>query len=266
MDKNNCLVLFHVLTLLSCIPNSSMAVRLCGNCGQIPVPYPLSTGPGCGDALYKLRCTYGTLWLDALNGSSYEITSINPLTQRIIIRPDGLAGKTCVAADFHSQGIHLDQNLPFKISSSNTILLLNCTNAMQKMQPPINCASTSLCHDYIRANAVACGATSLCCTFTFKAGGSQTSYFVRVQGGECAAYQSFVNFDPKLDVKKWPSPGMELEWVLPQEPICKSPVDCKELLNSRCLANPVIVGQTRCLCNVGFKWDPINGLCQGKSF
>ncbi|KAF3449086.1 hypothetical protein FNV43_RR09810 [Rhamnella rubrinervis] len=241
-----------------------MAVRRCGNCGKTPVPYPLSTGPGCGDPWYKIRCTTGTLWLDALNGSSYMITSIDPLTQRIIIRPAGLLGNTCIAADFHSQGIHLDENLPFNITSSNTVLLLNCTNAMLSLQAPINCTSTSLCHDYVRGNAVACGTTSLCCTL--RTGGSQTAYMVRVQGGGCAAYQSFVNFDPTVAVKRWPSPGIELEWVLPQEPICKSPLDCKDLLNSKCLVNPVSVGQRRCFCNAGFNWDPSNGLCQNMKF
>lgn len=262
MEKNTSLILVHSLALLSCLLSSAMAVRLCGNCGRTPVPYPLSTGLGCGDQWYKIRCTTDTLWLDALNGSSYMITSIYPLTRRIVIRPAGLAGKTCVAADFHSQGIHLDENLPFVITSSNTVLLLNCTNANLSLQEPINCTSTSLCHDYIRGNAVACGATSLCCTF--RTGGSHTTSSVRVHGGGCAAYQGFVNFDPTVAVKRWPSPGMELEWALPQEPICKSPLDCKELLNSKCLVNPVSVGQRRCFCNAGFKWDPINGLCQSK--
>lgn len=259
--------LFHILSLtvlsLSSFPNSARAFRRCGNCGRTPVPYPLSTGPGCGDPRYKTRCTAGTLWLDALNGSSYSITSVDPLTQRIVIRPDGLSANACVAGELHGRGIQLDENLPFNVTSSNTIFLLNCTDAMLSLREPMNCSSTSLCHNYIRDTAVACRTTSSCCTL--RTGGSLNAYFFGVHGGGCAAYQSFVNFDPTAAVKRWPSPGMELEWVLPLEPICKSPMECTDVLNSKCLVmNPVSVGQMRCLCNAGFRWDPINGLCQSK--
>ncbi|XP_048319520.2 wall-associated receptor kinase-like 20 [Ziziphus jujuba] len=257
--------LLHILSLtilsLSYFSSSVWAFRPCGNCGRTPVPYPLSTEPDCGDPWYKMRCTAGTLWLDALNGSSYPIMSIDTLTQRIVIRPAGLSGSnTCISEDFESQGIHLDENHPFKITGSNTVFLLNCTDTILNLRAPINCSATRVCHDYIKDNAVACKTTSLCCTF--RTGGSQNPYFVGVHGGGCTAYQSFVNFDQTAALKKWPSPGLELEWVLPLEPTCKRPMDCTELLNSKCLVNPFSVGQMRCFCNAGSRWDPINGLCQ----
>ncbi|KAH7514500.1 hypothetical protein FEM48_Zijuj11G0096000 [Ziziphus jujuba var. spinosa] len=246
--------LLHILSLtilsLSYFSSSVWAFRPCGNCGRTPVPYPLSTEPDCGDPWYKMRCTAGTLWLDALNGSSYPIMSIDTLTQRIVIRPAGLSGSnTCISEDFESQGIHLDENHPFKITGSNTVFLLNCTDTILNLRAPINCSATRVCHDYIKDNAVACKTTSLCCTF--RTGGSQNPYFVGVHGGGCTAYQSFVNFDQTAALKKWPSPGLELEWVLPLEPTCKRPMDCTELLNSKCLVNPFSVGQMRCFCNAG---------------
>ncbi|CAB4314994.1 unnamed protein product [Prunus armeniaca] len=134
---------------------------------------------------------------------------------------------------------------------------------MLNLQAPINCSSNSLCHSFIRDNAVACTRAPLCCTF--RTGGSQTAYIIMVYGGGCSAYQSFVNVDGPpsgavVGVKKTklPEPGVELEWVSPGGPICKSPVDCKDLLNSKCLVDLSSVGQRRCFCNGGFKWDFIN--------
>ncbi|KAL4352837.1 hypothetical protein GQ457_06G006790 [Hibiscus cannabinus] len=235
------------------------ALVRCGNCGRIPVPYPLSTGPNCGDQAYKIRCTAGELWFDALKGS-YMIISISPLTQRIILRPPSFLAKTCISGDIGMQGIQLDDNLPFNITGSNTIMLLNCTDAMLHLQAPINCTSTSICHNYIKDNAAECMRTPLCCVF--KTGGSQTAYVVRIHDGGCLAYQSFVNFDTVNPPKKWPEPGLEIEWELPQEPVCKTQLDCKNLLHSSCASDPMNVGSTRCLCKKGFTWDPINGLCR----
>ncbi|KAK6231368.1 Protein kinase domain - like 10 [Theobroma cacao] len=258
MEKSVFSILIFTVVLISFAGCAAAMVR-CSNCGRIPVPYPLSTGPNCGDQAYKIRCTAGALWFNALKGS-YTITSINPLTQRIILQPPSLSGGTCISSDISTQGIQLDDNLPFNITSSNTVLLLNCTNAMLHLQAPINCTSTSICHNYIKDNAAACMNTPLCCVF--KTGGSQTAYVVRIHDGGCLAYQSFVNFDTVNPPKKWPEPGLEIEWALPQEPVCKTPLDCKNLLHSKCLADPVNVGSSRCLCNKGFQWDPINGLCQ----
>ncbi|XVE61942.1 hypothetical protein DITRI_Ditri06bG0078900 [Diplodiscus trichospermus] len=258
MEKSVFTMLIFMVALLSFVGCAASIVR-CSNCGRIPVPYPLSTRPNCGDQAYMIRCTAGELWFDALKGS-YMIKSINPLTQRIILQPPRLSGNTCISSDISTQGIWLDDNLPFNITSSNTILLLNCTDAMLHLQVPINCTSTSICHNYIKDNAAACMRTTLCCDF--KTGGSQTAYVVRVHDGGCLAYQSFVNFDTINPPKIWPEPGLEIEWELPQEPVCKTPLDCKNLLHSKCLVDPSNVGSMRCLCNKGFEWDPINGLCQ----
>ncbi|GKV10043.1 hypothetical protein SLEP1_g21466 [Rubroshorea leprosula] len=205
-----------VLMLLACSRCAIGSLR-CGNCGKILVPYPLSTGPGCGDQAYKIRCTAGTLWFDT------------------------------VGSDIKTEGIQLDDNLPFNITGSNTILLLNCTDAMLHLQVPINCSSTSICHSYIKDNVAAaeCMKSQLCCMF--KTGGSQTAYVVRVHSGGCLAYQSFVNIDSVRPPNKWPDPVMELEWALPQEPVSKTASDCKDLLNSKCLVDPMNQGQrTKC--------------------
>ncbi|KAH7553736.1 hypothetical protein JRO89_XS12G0049600 [Xanthoceras sorbifolium] len=253
-------LLISVMVILSCT-RSLMPLKICPNCGHIAVPYPLSTGPDCGDQLYKVRCNAGLLWLDALNGSSYMITSINPLNQQLIIRPPGFTNNACIAADYGSQGIELNSNLRFNISGSNTVLILNCSNDI--LTKPYNCSSSSICHSYIRDNAVAqaaCGNLPICCWL--KTGGSVNEYRIRVREGRCAAYLSFVNLDMNLPVSKWPEPGVEIDWAFPQEPVCNALRDCKDLLNSMCLPDPASLVQKRCLCKAGFQWDPINGICQ----
>lgn len=260
-------LIFTMAIVLSC---AAATVRRCGNCGLNPVPYPLSTGPDCGDPRYKMRCTAGALWLDALvlGGSSYQIRSIDPETRRFVIRPASIAPHACVSTDFRSEGIQLNETLPFNITSSNTVFLYNCTDAVLKLHAPIDCSTNSMCHSFIRDHADARGAcmrVGWCCSF--RTGGLQSEYLVSVHGGGCSAYQSFVNFNVTEEppARRWPEPGMELEWMPPEEPVCKGPTDCKELLNSNCLAVPPSVGRLRCYCNAGFKWDPIIGLCQSQS-
>ncbi|KAG7964884.1 hypothetical protein I3843_09G194100 [Carya illinoinensis] len=257
----NSLIMMLTLALILSFSVSIVVAKRCPDCGRTRVPYPLSTGPGCGDQSYKVQCNAGTLRLKALNDLSYVIASVNPLTQLLIIRPPGLAKNTCMAADFWSQGILLDDNLPFNITSSNTVFLMNCSSEM--LQLSMNCSSTSVCHNFVRDNAAVAAActraSSLCCWY--KTGGSGSAYKMRVRKERCSAYESFVNLDMSLPVSKWPEPGVEIEWASPKEPLCKMPVDCRDLVNSVCLLDPASAGQRRCLCKAGFRWDPINGVC-----
>ena len=195
------------------------------------------------------------------------ISSVDPASRQIIIRPATLERGACVSTDFHSEGIRLNETLPFSIAAGNTIFLLNCTVDAPHAPPPIDCSAGSMCHNYIKdhADAGACGRVNMCCAY--KTGGAPKEYEVRVHGGGCAAYQSFVDFNGPVAPpgKGWPEPGVRIEWVAPLEPVCKGPVDCNELLNSQCGVAPTSGGVQRCLCNAGFKWDPINGLCQAQA-
>ncbi|KAE8692869.1 Detected protein of unknown function [Hibiscus syriacus] len=179
---------FFILNTLAMLFSIVMALKVCPHCGRIPVPYPLSTGPDCGDPWYKVRCNEGTLWLDAFNGSSYNISSVNPMTQTLIIDPPGLAKDTCMSADFVTQGLQLGENLPFNITSTNTVMIMNCSATVLQEYIALNCSSTSVCHEYTRGNPEAnanCGALPIC---------------------RC------------LPVSEWPKPGMEIQWLPPREP------------------------------------------------
>ncbi|CAH9097576.1 unnamed protein product [Cuscuta europaea] len=249
-----------LLLLLSWSGNALFAER-CPNCGSTPVPYPLSTGPNCGDQLYKVRCNSGGLFFNTLN-NSYKISSIKPESQRLTIEPSPFLPDTCVTEDISTGGILLNSSLPFNITSSNTVLFLNCTEAV--LNSPLNCSSGSLCHTYINGsltagNAVgACSGAPICCTF--RAGGSSTADKIRVRMAGCRAYRVFVNLDATLPVRKWAKPAVELEWALPSEPLCSSQSDCNS--DSTCQRD-INSGSSirRCFCHAGRHWDPTLGSC-----
>ncbi|OEL20511.1 Wall-associated receptor kinase-like 20 [Dichanthelium oligosanthes] len=247
--------------------------RVCPPCGSTAVPYPLSTADGCGDPAYKVRCAAGgnssssTLFFDALNGTSYPITSITPASQRLVVSPAPFLsrGSSCVSDGAPaSRGVQLNASLPFNVSSSNTIMLLNCTAAL--LLSPLNCSSNSLCHVYANATgstASACAPLPLCCTFV--AGGSSTSYNIRVSPQYCSAYRSFVGLDPTQPPATWGGRlGLELQWVTPREPLCRTQADCEDGANATCADDPLAPSGAarRCFCVPGLTWSPLAGACQ----
>ncbi|KAK8671787.1 hypothetical protein V6N13_038372 [Hibiscus sabdariffa] len=249
-------LLSTALLLLSCSVGLTLAAIRCPDCGSTAIPYLLSTGPTCGDQNYKIRCDGGSLVFDTLN-NSYPITSINSLSQRLVIQPASLVPNTCVTTDLPFGGVLLNSSLPFNITSSNTVMFLNCTNSI--LQSPLSCSATGLCHAYVNesSRATACEAAPICCTFV--AGGGATAHAIRARETGCRAYTSFVNLQSSLPVNRWPEPGMELQWISPPEPICGTQADCDG--NSTCGTDPNSNGVRRCFCNSGLFWDPIQGVC-----
>ncbi|KAK4403308.1 Wall-associated receptor kinase-like 20 [Sesamum angolense] len=234
----------------------ALSLPPCPPCGSTSVPYPLSTAPNCGDPSYRIRCISGTLLFDSSN-NSYPITSISPSNQRLIIAPSTFLPNTCIAADLPSNGLQLNSSAPFNITSSNTIFYLNCSDSI--LNSPLNCTSNSLCHVYANGtNSANDCVNTPCCAF--RAGGSTTSYRIRVRQEGCRAYRSFVNLDYGLPVSRWPQPGVELQWVLPREPTCGGQRECGS--GSTCGPDPNSnAGINRCFCNSGLLWDPLAGVC-----
>ncbi|XP_027110922.1 wall-associated receptor kinase-like 20 [Coffea arabica] len=258
--RHHFLLLATCTLLLVTFSKPALSAQRCPDCGATPVPYPLSTRPTCGDQLYKLRCSAGSLLFDTLN-NTYPVTSVSPQLQRLTIQPSPFLPSTCITADISTQGVQLNSSLPFNITSSNTILYLNCTQTL--LSSPLNCTSSSLCHTFINgtrnvSDGGACENSEICCTF--RAGGSSTSYSIRVRDAGCRAYRAFVNLDYSLPVSRWPQPGLELQWVSPSEPICRNQTDCDS--ESTCGPDPNSnSGVRRCFCNSGLHWDGIAGLC-----
>ncbi|KAJ8624644.1 hypothetical protein MRB53_033174 [Persea americana] len=251
------------LLLLHLLIHLSSSQKTCPSCGLMQVPYPLSTNPGCGDPNYHLRCDNSNhkLYFDALNGSSYLVLSIEAATQRMVVQPSPWVPGMCITQDMvKSEGLLLNQTLPFNVTSSNTIFLFNCSPRL--LVSPLNCTPSSLCHTYLERSghvdanrAPQCASeVSPCCTFV--AGGLPSAYKIRLHASGCRAFRSILHLDLQKLASKWEE-GLEIQWAPPPELVCRTQLDCSQL--SRCSATKL--GLSRCLCNKGYYWDHALGAC-----
>lgn len=242
----------------------SSSQRTCSNCGSLKVPYPLSTNSNCGDPKYALRCDPDSqkLYFDSLNGSSYHVLKIMPSIQRMVVQSSPWLPDTCITKDMvDSEGLWLNQSLPFNVTSSNTIFLFNCSPRL--LVSPLNCTPSSLCHRYLESSghvdarrAFQCSSGLYpCCTFV--AGGMPSAYKIRLHASGCKAFRSIIHLDNGKPASQWEE-GLEIQWSHPPEPLCTSQSDC--LGPSTCSATGK-KGIYRCLCHVGYHWDPSLGTC-----
>lgn len=245
----------------------SSSQKPCPTCGAIDIPYPLSTHPSCGDKAYSLRCDSRSqkLYFDALNGSSYLVTRIVASSQRIVVQPSPWIPGECVTQDMRvSEGLWLNQTHPFNVTFSNTIFLFNCSPRL--LVSPLNCTQSSLCHRYLETSghvdknrAFQCSSgLDLCCTFI--AGGMPSAYKIRLHGSGCRAFRSILDLNPEKPASQWEE-GLEIQWAPPPEPVCHSQLDCSE--SSKCSPSGEN-GIFRCLCNKGYNWDHVVGVCSRK--
>ncbi|KAJ9540179.1 hypothetical protein OSB04_026685 [Centaurea solstitialis] len=227
----------------------------CPDCGKIPVPYPLSTGPKCGHQSYKIRCDAGVLKFDTLN-NTYPIKSISLKDRLLVIGQLHFLPNTCVMADLATTGIQLNTSLPFTITASNTVLFYNCSETTSFVA--LECQPTNLCHTYQNASpqmSTCLHRVPHCCSY--KLGTTTNLYFIRLATDRCSAYTSFVNLNMSLPISRWPDPAVELTWAPPPEPPCVTQADCDS--TSRC--KDVQGGLKTCLCKRNLRWDAVVGQC-----
>ncbi|KAL5709681.1 non-specific serine/threonine protein kinase [Ranunculus cassubicifolius] len=249
-------------------PLFSISQKTCPYCGSMEVPYPLSTSSKCGDPDYSLRCDARTrkLYLGALNGSSYLVQSIQASTQKMVVQPPAWVPGKCITRDMLvSEGLRLNQTLPFNVTSSNTIFLLNCSPRL--LVSPLNCTVSSLCHRYLEQSGRVDQNRSLqcsrgenpCCTFV--AGGMPSAYKIRLHSSGCQAFRSIVHLDSDKPANEWEE-GLEIQWSPPPEPICKAQFDCSGASTCLATSDPHL---SRCLCIRGYYWDHSAGICSKKA-
>ncbi|KAJ9540175.1 hypothetical protein OSB04_026681 [Centaurea solstitialis] len=241
------------VAILLVLSGCAVATR-CPNCGKIPVPYPLSTGPTCGHQSYKIRCDAGVLKFDTLN-NTYTVKSISPENRLFVIGNSRFLPNTCVMADFATNGVQLNTSLPFTITASNTVLYYNCSETTSFVA--IECPPTSICHTYQNASPQmsTCRRVPHCCSY--KPGSTTNLYFIRITPDRCSSYTSFVNLNMSLPVSKWPDPAVELTWATPPEPPCVTQADC----DSTATCKDVQGGVKTCLCKHNLRWDAVVGQC-----
>ncbi|CAI9097875.1 OLC1v1034388C1 [Oldenlandia corymbosa var. corymbosa] len=254
----------YVSILFSLIFQCSTSQKTCPRCGSVEVPYPLSSNPSCGDPDYHIRCDSNSkkLYFDALNGSSYLVASIMASSQRMVIRPSAWVPGTCITQDMQkSEGLWLNQTLPFNITNSNTIFLFDCSPRL--FVSPLNCTPASLCHRYLdssghvdKVRAPKCAsALNPCCTFV--AGGTPSAYKIRLHASGCQAFRSVLHLDAEKPASLWEE-GLELQWAPPPEPPCKVQNDCATHSTCSPAGKP---GISRCFCNKSYYWDHTSGSC-----
>ncbi|KAJ8772009.1 hypothetical protein K2173_027186 [Erythroxylum novogranatense] len=188
---------------------------VCPQCGRVAVPYPLSTGDNCGDPRYRIYCNNDTLEFLSAQGFYYKILTINPRTNSLVISPPLIQEHTCYSSDLGLGGLNLDENLPFNISTRNTVMLFNCSDSI--LLSPLNCSSTSLCRQFEEIDAARGCRDTLCCQYLKDS--SMTSHRIRIGG--CTAYTSLVDVRPGDPIDAW-NYGIELKWFPPTEPAPES--------------------------------------------
>ncbi|KAF3333034.1 wall-associated receptor kinase-like 20 [Carex littledalei] len=252
--------------ILACLnfPFLLSSQKICPKCGNIEIPYPLSTDPNCGDPDYALACdpSNKNLYFPALNGSSYLVVNIQAPLRRLVVQPAPWLPGTCTTQDMpKSEGIYLNQSLPFNMTSSNTIFLFNCSPRL--LISPLNCSASSLCHKYLgglarvdpKEQAVCLSGPGPCCTFL--AGGLPSSYRIRLHASGCRAFRSVLHIDPEKPPSQW-TEGLEIQWAPPPQLICQTQSDCPQ--SSACIREPSDTYK-RCHCNKGYYWDASSYNC-----
>ncbi|XWS68546.1 hypothetical protein CRYUN_Cryun04dG0099400 [Craigia yunnanensis] len=119
--------------------------RSCETCGTNLIPYPLSTGPQCGDAMYlSFQCNIssGEVTFDAPRGT-YRVTSINPETRKFIIQTND--ANDCKAGNSGDNFFQFKQPSPFQVTSRR-----NADEVEIGWDPPLEptCSSPTDCKDW----------------------------------------------------------------------------------------------------------------------
>ncbi|XVF57553.1 hypothetical protein PTKIN_Ptkin06aG0215000 [Pterospermum kingtungense] len=199
-----------VLVFLLILVTQVSGFRVCPKCGKMRVPYPLSTNESCGDPKYRIYCNNGVLQFMSAEGFYYQILRISPRANKLVISPPMIEANTCYSLDLALGGLLLDENLPFNISTRNTVMLFNCSDNIRTS--PLNCSSTSFCRQFEDVGEGSGCKGTLCCHFLKDT--SMTSHRIRVRVGGCTAYTSVVDKKPDDPIELW-NFGIELQWLPP---------------------------------------------------
>ncbi|XP_016485854.1 wall-associated receptor kinase-like 20 [Nicotiana tabacum] len=195
-------VFLFSLTWVSAVPE-------CPECGNMDVPYPLSTSDECGNPSYRIHCKNGILEFLSAEGIYYKILSINPNASRLVISSPLMQKDTCHSFDLSVGGLRIDENSPFNISSRNTVMLLNCSERI--LLSPLNCSLNSPCRKF--ENEIKGCRDTVCCSYLKVA--SKASHRIRVRVGGCTAYTSVVDLKAGDSINAWQY-GVELQWISPK--------------------------------------------------
>ncbi|KAH6776067.1 hypothetical protein C2S52_013628 [Perilla frutescens var. hirtella] len=103
------------------VSEENSTTRICQPCGitnSIPIPYPLSTGPNCGDPLYySFDCNNSAgISFNTLTGK-YHVDRIDKEKRRLVILVGSEADNPCDARNSPREVVKLNQSLPFTVTN-----------------------------------------------------------------------------------------------------------------------------------------------------
>ncbi|XP_068663066.1 wall-associated receptor kinase-like 20 [Aristolochia californica] len=202
-------IVIHVVLLLTGSA-SALSITVCPNCGEMEVPYPLSTQEGCGDPNYRLYCNDHSLEFKSQVEAYYRILSIDAVANKLVIGTPEIQKEMCSSSDLTEGGLKLDESLPFNISNRNTVMLFNCSENI--LLSPLNCSANSPCRLFEKVPEGSACRNTLCCSYLKDA--SITAHRIRIRPGGCSAYTSIVNLHFPDSPETW-NYGIELQWSSP---------------------------------------------------
>ncbi|KAL3574530.1 hypothetical protein D5086_025143 [Populus alba] len=112
------------------VSDTESAATACGTCGTNMIPYPLSTGPKCGDPAYLNFCcnlSSGQLNFKA-RGDTYRVTKINPGTHTFVIQTE--TADSCKSIKSNGNLLQLNQSSPFHVIRFCNVDLGNISSAI----------------------------------------------------------------------------------------------------------------------------------------
>nr|XP_027127401.1 G-type lectin S-receptor-like serine/threonine-protein kinase At4g03230 [Coffea arabica] len=143
----------------------------CQTCGKNIVPYPLATGPNCGDPSYRsFTCDESTGQLFfSTSDNRYEVINVNKDDRRFVIQVNSLRAENCAARTSVGRVLQLNQSLPFSVTNwcFNESLTFSDRPSVQHEQgiqiswnPPLEpiCSSPNACQDWPDSS---CAATAI---------------------------------------------------------------------------------------------------------
>ncbi|XP_027159122.1 G-type lectin S-receptor-like serine/threonine-protein kinase At4g03230 isoform X1 [Coffea eugenioides] len=143
----------------------------CQTCGKNIVPYPLATGPNCGDPSYRsFTCDESTGQLFfSTSDNRYEVININKDDRRFVIQVNSLRAENCAARTSVGRVLQLNPSLPFSVSNwcYNESLTFSDRPSVQHEQgiqiswdPPLEpiCSSPNECQHWPDSS---CAATAI---------------------------------------------------------------------------------------------------------
>jgi hypothetical protein len=251
-------------------------------CGNVAIPYPFGTSPGCGLPEFSLDCTRDAGSNFSANpallltppcgpsGNSYQVTSISANT--LIINATNLVATSCDYS-FGSDGPGANTSAclgpataPYVFTSQNNLFAVQCYGWGQLYGDDVLVGTCSIgCTNSSQHEVTYCHYYECCTSPQFP----DSVRNITIYGGGYCGWASVI-YPPTYQFgQPWGEWGVQLGWAIPG-PSCQN---ATTLANYSCAATATcqdarffgLTGYT-CACNAGYDGDGYaNGIgCHGK--